>query len=274
MRNFHKRHGLYCQLDTVDVRWPSACEAKNNSPLWGEPMTIVQLAITNRDYALALESLLRREEKYKVLIVNKPDSTIPGLVVLADSLLAEIDSSDADRIVVIASQQDTLHLQSLWSSGHRNLVLPGDSPEVALLSILAVHMRLVAKRSRRPNFRILKAEITRMQGNGLTGPFALTDTEIDEQVRDKSAGAFALDDSNGTVFQFNFVGRSDIDLNNQLHVYVGAYKRFKFIYCSSDRAAFEKECGLFHDFHPPDNMIHPRRPAGSNWTCPRCKLFG
>ncbi len=143
-------------------------------------MTTVQLAITNRDYALALESLLLPEAKYKVLIVDKPDPTIPGLVVLADSLLAEVDPSDEDRLVVIATQQDATHLRSLWSSGHRNLVLPGDSPEVALFSILAVHMRLLAKRRRQPGFRILETRITEMEGNGLIGPFDLTDEVIDE----------------------------------------------------------------------------------------------
>ena len=110
--------------------------------------------------------------------------------------------------------------------------------------------------------------------NGLTGPFALTDRVIDEEVCLMSAGAFVLDSENGAEFHAVFVGRSDLDVNSQLHLYVGVYKRFKFVYCSSAKAAFERECGLFHDFDPYDNAIHPLRQAGPDWTCPRCKLLG
>jgi hypothetical protein len=113
-----------------------------------------------------------------------------------------------------------------------------------------------------------------LEGNGLKGPFALTDDIIDQEVSDRGPGAFALDDNyNGGGFKTTFVGRSDLDVNNQLHVYVGKYKRFKFVYCPSARAAFEKECKLFHDFAPQDNAVHPGRPAQSDWTCPRCNLL-
>jgi hypothetical protein len=41
------------------------------------------------------------------------------------------------------------------------------------------------------------------------------------------------------------------------------------------KAAFEKECHLFHDFGETslDNKIHPARPSGSNWKCPRCRIL-
>jgi hypothetical protein len=113
-----------------------------------------------------------------------------------------------------------------------------------------------------------------LEGNGLRGPFALADNIIDQQVDVRSPGAFALGDShNGDEFKAAFVGSSELDVNNQLHVYVGTYRRFKFVYCASARAAFEKECQLFHDFAPRDNLTHPPRPARSDWTCPRCNLI-
>jgi hypothetical protein len=28
---------------------------------------------------------------------------------------------------------------------------------------------------------------------------------------------------------------------------------------------------LFHDFAPPNNILHPSRPAGTQWECPRCQ---
>jgi hypothetical protein len=114
-----------------------------------------------------------------------------------------------------------------------------------------------------------------LEGNGLSGPFVLSDDIIDQEVHNQGPGAFLLDSAtNAEVFKATFVGRSDIDVNNQLHVYVGVYKRFKFVYCPSPQAAFERECNLFHDFAPNDNPAHPRRPEHSGWVCPRCKLLG
>ncbi|HTC35112.1 MAG TPA: hypothetical protein VK724_17175 [Bryobacteraceae bacterium] len=114
-----------------------------------------------------------------------------------------------------------------------------------------------------------------MAQNGLQGPFALSDQVIDQEVSRIQPGAYALEESADLVnFRVVYIGRSDINLNNQLHVHVGSYKRFRYQYCSSAQAAFEKECALYHDFEPRDNPIHPQRPAGTQWKCPRCDLFG
>jgi hypothetical protein len=51
---------------------------------------------------------------------------------------------------------------------------------------------------------------------------------------------------------------------------VGSYKRFRYEYCSSAQAAFEKECAHYHDFEPRDNPIHPQRSSGTAWKCPVC----
>ncbi len=50
-------------------------------------MTIVQLAILNREYALRLAKLLTREKEYEAVIAESADLRIPGLVVVVDSLL-------------------------------------------------------------------------------------------------------------------------------------------------------------------------------------------
>jgi hypothetical protein len=238
-------------------------------------MTTVQIAIKDKDYALLLKSLLVREQEYTVLIVDRPDLTIPGLIVLADSLLDASNSFDPERMIVVASRRTTRHLRELWRARLRNVVFPDDSPQTAFLAIMAARERLLASPHRPHPILLLSRPAIGLEGNALRGPFALTDSVIDEEVTDKSAGAFALDDSdNGTRFSIVFVGRSDLDVNNQLHVYVGTYQRFKFVYCSSARAAFERQCSLFHDFDPRDNLVHPLRQANTNWNCPRCKLFG
>jgi hypothetical protein len=114
-----------------------------------------------------------------------------------------------------------------------------------------------------------------MAQNGLRGPFALTDRVIDQEVRPSQPGAFLLEDSSDLAnFRVLYVGRSDTDVNNQLHVHVGSYKRFQYEYCATAEAAFERECALYHEFEPRDNPVHPQRPAGTRWKCPRCSLLG
>ncbi len=109
----------------------------------------------------------------------------------------------------------------------------------------------------------------------MEGPFSLTTTSIDDNVTKKSPGVYELFISyDGPV---KYVGRSDEDLNARLKTWVGSkYKYFKFEYCSSPKAAFEKECQLYH-YHGAseklDNKIHPQRPAGTDWKCPVCKIY-
>lgn len=106
----------------------------------------------------------------------------------------------------------------------------------------------------------------------MEGPYWLTSSSIDHRVTKTSPGVYELFRSyDGPV---KYVGRSDDDLNARLKQWVNKdYSYFKFEYCSSSKAAFEKECRLYH-YHGGseklDNKIHPQKPAGSNWKCPTC----
>lgn len=117
-----------------------------------------------------------------------------------------------------------------------------------------------------------------MPSTGLSGPYTLTSENIDLFVSVLSPGAYALGrtDANG-VFNVEYVGRSDTDLNSRLKNWVGKYNQLKYGYFSPALAAFEKECHLYHDFGGDkgslNNDIHPQRPQGSNWTCPVCSIF-
>jgi hypothetical protein len=113
-----------------------------------------------------------------------------------------------------------------------------------------------------------------MASTGLNGPYALTTDRIDVAITKTSPGAYALGVTTDGTFYVSYVGRSDTDVNARLKNHVGSYKHFKYGYFSSPKAAFEKECNLYHDFDNLDNDVHPARPAGSNWTCPRCRTFG
>ncbi len=113
-----------------------------------------------------------------------------------------------------------------------------------------------------------------MAKTGLAGPYPLSFDAINTVVEQQCAGAYALGyiDQNGR-FCINHVGRSDSDVGAKLRDHIGSDMLFKFGYFPSAREAFEKECRLFHDFNPPGNRVHPARPHGTNWECPRCRIF-
>lgn len=101
-----------------------------------------------------------------------------------------------------------------------------------------------------------------------------TPEEVAKAVTKIAPGAYALGHLNNKRFCVEYVGRSDFDVGDRLTDHIGQYERFKFDYCSSAKVAFERECHLWHDFGgpkgDPDNDIHPARPNGSSWACPRC----
>ncbi len=110
-----------------------------------------------------------------------------------------------------------------------------------------------------------------MPSSGLYGPHPLTLAGVSANVKGVGPGAYALGktDANGT-FYVDYVGRSDDDLAARLQRHTPEkYPQFKHAFYPSAKAAFEKECNLYHDFNPPDNKVHPARPRGTNWTCPR-----
>ena len=113
-----------------------------------------------------------------------------------------------------------------------------------------------------------------MATSGLRGPFPLTRDSVNQNVTRTSPGAYALGRTRERTFYIDYVGRSDSDVNDRLRNHVGKYAEFKYEYYGSAKAAFEKECNLFHDFSPPDNDVHPARPQGSSWKCSRCNIFG
>lgn len=118
-----------------------------------------------------------------------------------------------------------------------------------------------------------------MASLGMKGPYVLSTTEIDKQVTKTSCGNYALGYVNNEgTFIVQYVGRSDENLNSRLKSWVDkGYSKFKYSFATSPKSAFEKECNNFHDFGGTDklhNTVHPDRPNGSGWKCPRCKIFG
>ncbi len=223
-------------------------------------MTTVQLAISNADYLRTLRSLLAQDGDHQVLVVDQPDPGVPGLIVVDRDLMgASLDSGEPARFVVIAPRAAYFHLSQLWQAGFHHVVFDRDPPTTAYLAVLSAELKLLAKTRQ----KIVKV--------GLRGPFKLTDDLIDAEVERTSPGVFLLSNrGRDGAFTVEYAGRSDTDVNNQLHVHVGTYERFQYEYCATAQIAFEKECGYYHELYPHDNAAHPRRAAGSAWKCPRC----
>lgn len=110
----------------------------------------------------------------------------------------------------------------------------------------------------------------------MEGPYRLDLKTIDEKVSKVSSGNFALgrENENGT-FLIGFIGRANDDINSKLKSWVSKTMRplFKFRYASSAREAFDLECENYHDFKIDRKTKHPRRPASTNWKCPRCGFY-
>lgn len=112
-----------------------------------------------------------------------------------------------------------------------------------------------------------------MSSTGLHGHYVLTAEKIDEVITVTSAGAYALGSLNKTTNNFvpEYVGRSDDDINKRLKDWVGQYSHFKYRYYSTNKAAYEKECRLYHDWKKQlDNKVHPAKSEGTDWKCPVC----
>ena len=111
----------------------------------------------------------------------------------------------------------------------------------------------------------------------MKGPYKLDAETIDAKVTLKSPGNYVLGRKNEKgKFLVGYAGRSDSNIRAQLKSRVDKTKQllFKFSYATSPEAAFEKECKIYHGFHPPGNYGHPTRPKGTTWRCPRCDIFG
>lgn len=111
-----------------------------------------------------------------------------------------------------------------------------------------------------------------MKKSGLIGPYPLNFDSINEVITRPAPGAYALGfvDPAGK-FCVSHIGRSDTDVREKLRSNIGAGSMFKYKTFDNCRAAFEKECQLFHDFSP--RGLHPARPAGTKWECPFCQAL-
>lgn len=108
-------------------------------------MTTVQLAIADSECARSLRSLLLRDGTHRVLLVDRPDLTLDGVVVIDGARLGHhsLLASQPERFVVITSRN--VDLKRIWDAGVWHVVFEGDSPNTALLAVIAAELRLMVK---------------------------------------------------------------------------------------------------------------------------------
>jgi hypothetical protein len=137
----------------------------------------------------------------------------------------------------------------------------------------------------------------------MKGPYPLTHDAIDDALTRISPGNYALGYLDGNVFVVFYVGRSDSDVKDALHQWVGmpsryktyapsskaacgsrhrgpfpfdvpaltrvgmnvdsSYTRFAFSYASSAQAAFEEECRNYRDFGGVDGLDNESSPRAT-----------
>ena len=108
-------------------------------------MTTVQLALADSEYAQALRGLLLRDGTHQVLLVDRPDLNLDGVVVIDRPRLGNhsLRASQPERFVVITSK--TTDLKRIWDAGVSHVVFEDDSPDTALLAVIAAELRLMAR---------------------------------------------------------------------------------------------------------------------------------
>ena len=146
----------------------------------------------------------------------------------------------------------------------------------------------------------------------LGGSHPLAHAQIDGEVTGHSPGNYALGYLDGGTFVVFYVGRSDTDVNDTLHDWVGAestftrwapsaqagygtrrtrllpagapelrpvgvavdgrYTHFEFSYAASAAAAFERECRSYHDFGGSRGLDNDRHPVAPEGTSWECPI--
>jgi hypothetical protein len=105
----------------------------------------VQLVIHDSQHAYSLRDLLLGDGVHLVVLMERPNWAIPGVIVLDVDYL-EISGALArgrERVVVMASKA-TAELAALWRAGVRHVVFHGDTPRTVRVSVLATELSLTA----------------------------------------------------------------------------------------------------------------------------------
>ena len=112
--------------------------------------------------------------------------------------------------------------------------------------------------------------------SGLGRPLPLKESTIQKEVDGSSdwssASVFVLGGirkgADGKLrFHIKKVSHVDGDLGKELRKFIGKYSGFRFKFCRSTRNAYDKECEIYHNFKPIENIKHPVKPKNTKFYC-------
>jgi hypothetical protein len=120
--------------------------AKSPSPLNNTVDSImnnVQIAIGDRVYAEKLRRLLEEDREHRAYVVDKPNPTTDGVVVLDETTVGDVAvpaGRDGMRYFVLGNEGSDLN--KLWNAGVRRLLPAKHPPELVRFAILFTELIL------------------------------------------------------------------------------------------------------------------------------------
>jgi hypothetical protein len=105
-------------------------------------MKTVQVAIRDAECSQGICNVLRREGRHTVVVVDQPDLSLDGVIVLDCEHLDRVGAAaeQPDRLVLV-TRKDPDKLARIWNAGIRHVVFEDDSPNTVQLAVSAAELR-------------------------------------------------------------------------------------------------------------------------------------
>jgi len=105
----------------------------------------VQVALRDPVYADCIRSLLTKDGRHQVHLVEMPDVSLDGVIILDSERLAQLaaPAKEQQRLVVIAHKERD-DLSKIWDAGVRHVTFFGDPPQNLRVVILGMELALAA----------------------------------------------------------------------------------------------------------------------------------
>jgi len=105
-------------------------------------MKTVQVAIHDAECSQSICEVLRREGRHTIVVVEQPDFSLDGVIVIDCDHLERIGqgAEQPDRFVLV-TRKDPDRLARLWNAGIRHVVFEDDPPNTVQLAVSAAELR-------------------------------------------------------------------------------------------------------------------------------------
>jgi hypothetical protein len=104
----------------------------------------VQVAIQDLAYAESIRDLLSQEAGHRVHLVEKPDVTVEGVIIVDATHLGNFPTLANERRVVVMVHKDRDDLSKIWDAGARHVLFYGDPPRRVRVAVLGLELSLSA----------------------------------------------------------------------------------------------------------------------------------